>query len=150
MERAPDAFNHLNEEALRQHFLVQLGGHKEWDATAESFNCAGKTDILVRKDAENVLVVECKFWLGPKALQKGITQLLRYASSRDTSCALLVFVRGTVFSRALAGIDDAIQHHPTFDRFVGEQEKTKLRCTLFRPRDVERKIMLTVLVFDIP
>ena len=37
----------MDEEALRSHFLVQLNGHYEGQATGETFNYEGKTDILI-------------------------------------------------------------------------------------------------------
>ena len=50
MERSPSEFANMGEEALRQHYLVQLNGHFEGQATGETFNASGKTDILVRID----------------------------------------------------------------------------------------------------
>jgi hypothetical protein len=67
MELSPHAFLEMDEEALRSHFLVQLNGAYEGDATGETFNFQGKTDILIRKDGKNVFVAECKFWKGEKA-----------------------------------------------------------------------------------
>ncbi len=46
MERSPSAFTTIDEEDLRQHFLVQLNGQYEGQATGETFNYQGKTDIL--------------------------------------------------------------------------------------------------------
>ncbi len=60
MERSPSAFKNLDEEALRTHFLVQLNGHYEGQATGETFNYQGKTDILVRVDGRNIFIAECK------------------------------------------------------------------------------------------
>jgi hypothetical protein len=68
MERSPSAFHHMDEEALRTHFLVQLNGHYEGQATGETFNYEGKTDILVRSGDRNIFIAECKFWGGPKKL----------------------------------------------------------------------------------
>jgi hypothetical protein len=48
MERSPSAFASIDEESLRSHFLVQLNGHYEGQATGETFNYEGKTDILIR------------------------------------------------------------------------------------------------------
>ena len=48
MERSPSAFRTMGEEDLRQHFLVQLNGQYEGQATGETFNYEGKTDILIR------------------------------------------------------------------------------------------------------
>jgi hypothetical protein len=41
MERSPSAFVAMGEEALRQHFLVQLNGQFEGAATGETFNLGG-------------------------------------------------------------------------------------------------------------
>ena len=83
MERSPEAFKSMGEEALRQHFLVQLNGQFEGKATAETFNMEGKTDILLREGDRNVFIAECKFWKGPKAFGEAIDQLLGYATWRD-------------------------------------------------------------------
>jgi hypothetical protein len=64
MERSPKAFAGMGEEDRRQHFLVQLNGQYEGDATGETFNFEGRTDILIRRDGRNLFVAECKFWVG--------------------------------------------------------------------------------------
>ncbi len=60
MERSPKAFHDIDEEALRTHFLVQLNGHYEGQATGETFNYQGKTDILIRSGDRNIFIGECK------------------------------------------------------------------------------------------
>jgi len=61
MERSPSAFASMDEEALRSHFLVQLNGHYEGQATGETFNFEGKTDILIRVGGRNIFIGECKY-----------------------------------------------------------------------------------------
>jgi hypothetical protein len=80
LERSPKAFYNLDEEGLRTHFLVQLNGHYEGQATGETFNFQGKTDILVRSGDRNIFIAECKFWGGPTKLTDRIEQLLGYLS----------------------------------------------------------------------
>ena len=46
-ERSPAAFKQMEEEHIRFHFLVLLNGLYEGDATAETFNSSGKTNILI-------------------------------------------------------------------------------------------------------
>ena len=58
MERSPKAFVGMGEEDLRQHFLVQLNGHYEGQATGETFNFEGKTDILIRVEGKNIFIAE--------------------------------------------------------------------------------------------
>jgi hypothetical protein len=41
MERSPEAFKSMDEEALRQSYLVQLNGQFEGNATGETFNMGG-------------------------------------------------------------------------------------------------------------
>lgn len=118
MERSPDAFKAMNEEALRQHFLVQLNGQFEGKATGETFNMGGKTDILLREGDRNVFIAECKFWKGPKAFGEAIDQLLGYATWRDGKTAILVFNRGTETSTVLTGIDAVSKAHGNFKRAV--------------------------------
>lgn len=67
IERNPDAFASLDEEAIRTHFLLQLNGHYEGSAMGETFNASGKTDILIRAENRNVFLAECKFWRGKKS-----------------------------------------------------------------------------------
>ena len=74
MERSPSAFATMGEEALRQHFLVQLNGQFEGAASGETFNFTGKTDILIRVQDRNIFIGECKFWGGEKAFLDTITQ----------------------------------------------------------------------------
>ena len=58
MERSPSAFSTMDEEALRQHFLVQLNGQFEGQVTGETFNLNGKTDILLREGSRNAFIGE--------------------------------------------------------------------------------------------
>lgn len=55
-ELSPHAFLDMGEEDLRSHFLVQLNGAFEGQATGETFNFQGKTDILIRVEGKNILL----------------------------------------------------------------------------------------------
>lgn len=93
MERSPSAFASIDEEDLRQHFLVQLNGQYEGQATGETFNYQGKTDILLRVDGRNIFIAECKYWHGAKSYTQTIDQVLSYVSWRDTKIAVIIFNR---------------------------------------------------------
>ena len=68
-ERHPALFEGKDEEALRDHFILILSPHFDGGVTGETFNKAGKTDILIRYKSSNVFVAECKFWHGKKSLR---------------------------------------------------------------------------------
>lgn len=150
MERSPQAFKTMNEEDLRQHFLVQLNGHYEGQATGETFNFNGKTDILIRVENKNVFIAECKFWRGEKQLVDTIDQLLGYTSWRDTKTAILVFNRNKDFTKILEKIDTTIKSHKCYDSEQEPRKETIFRYLFHQPDDVERKIILTVMAFNIP
>jgi hypothetical protein len=150
MERSPHAFAAMDEEGLRQHFLVQLNGQFAGHATGETFNTTGNTDILVRVNGKNVFIAECKFWKGPKSLFDTIDQLLSYANWRDTKTAILLFNRRRGFSYILSRIPEVVETHPCFKRKIDASEETVFRYVFHRPDDPDRELLLTVLAFDIP
>lgn len=150
MERSPKAFHDINEESLRMHFLVQLNGHYEGQATGETFNYQGKTDILIRSGDRNIFIAECKFWSGPSILKETIDQLLGYLTWRDSKVAILLFNRNKDFSRVLETIPNIVKTHPNFQSDEGHHGETGF-CYAFRHRDDAAKILhLTILSFDVP
>lgn len=150
MERSPAAFATMGEEDLRMHFLMQLNGQYEGQATGETFNLGGKTDILVRSGGKNIFIVECKFWEGPKKLLETVDQLLRYTSWRDTKTAVVIFNRQKNFGRVLASIEETMPSHPQVKRSLSKPSETSLRYVLGHRDDPNREMILTVLAFDVP
>jgi hypothetical protein len=150
MERSPSAFENMGEEALRDHFLVQLNGQYEGQATGETFNSQGKTDILIRAEGRNVFIAECKVWRGEKNFLETIDQLLSYLSWRDTKTAVVIFSRNVNFTEVLSTITDAAPTHPNFKRDLGKTDETTFRYVFHQPNDPNREILLTVMVFDVP
>jgi len=61
LERNPSAFQNLDEESLRWHFLVQLNNNFENGATGETFSKKGKTDIYLPAESRAAFIAECKF-----------------------------------------------------------------------------------------
>lgn len=150
MERSPRAFRTMGEEDLRMHFLVQLNGQYEGQATGETFNGEGKTDILIRHDNKNLFIAECKFWIGPQSLTDAIDQLLSYATWRDAKTAIFVFSRNKDFTNVISQIPAIVAKHPNTVRAEQYPNETGYRFTLRQKHDPQRFIVLTVLAFNIP
>lgn len=150
MERSPEAFKSMDEEALRQSFLMQLNGQFEGKATGETFNMGGKTDILLREADRNVFIAECKIWKGPKGFNDAIDQLLGYTTWRDSKTAILVFIRGTDTSKVLSGVDVTVKAHTNYKRPVVWPHESGFRYVLHSNGDTNRELILTVLVFHVP
>jgi hypothetical protein len=151
MERSPAAFKDMNEESLRQHFLVQLNGQYEGQATGETFNYSGKTDILIRVKDRNIFVAECKFWTGRKGFTDALNQLLGYATWRDGKLALILFNRTKNHSAVVQQIPELVKAHPNYRRTLKyESGSSAGRYVLHHPSDTDRELVVTVLVYDVP
>jgi hypothetical protein len=150
IERSPHEFAGMGEETLRSHFLVQLNGAYEGQATGETFNFEGKTDILIRAEGRNVFIAECKFWSGGKAFLETIDQLLSYMSWRDTKAAVVVFNRSAGFTAVLDKIAEAVPKHAQFKRGQRKLDESTFRYVFGQPNDPNREITLTVMAFDVP
>lgn len=148
MERSPVP-KPMDEETLRQHFLVQLNAQFEGKATGETFNMGGKTDILLREGDRNVFIAEYRFWKGPRP-SEAIDQLLGYATWRDSKTAILVFNRGVETSTVLSGIDGVAKGHGNFKRTANWPCESGLRYVFHSNGDKNRELTLTVLVFHVP
>jgi hypothetical protein len=150
MELSPSLFRAIDEEDLRTHFLIQLNGQYEAQATGETFNLSGKTDIIIRERDRNLFIAECKFWRGPKSLSEAIDQLLGYTSWRDTKTAILLFNTTRHLSAVLAKVPEVVHQHPNFRRQLTYKSETGFRFLLHHRDDPGRELVLTVLLFEVP
>jgi hypothetical protein len=149
MEQHPGAHRGKSEEELRDHILTTLRTHFP-NTTGESFNYRGKTDILVRRESENIFVGECKIWSGQKDFLAAIDQLLGYLTWRDSRAALVIFVRRKDFSAVLGGIKTETPKHPCFVQTGREIGHGWLSYGFRLPDDPGVAIELAVLVFHFP
>lgn len=150
MERSPKSFKEMDEETLRTHFLVQLNGQYDGQATGETFNNQGKTDILVRTKGKNIFIGECKFWKGKEILKETIDQILRYTSWRDTKTAILLFNQNKDLSKVLEQIPSIVSKHNNFDKQETYESETGFRFSLHHSDDSNKKLTLTILTFEVP
>ena len=158
MERNPTTFEDLEEEQIRDFFLVMLNAFFEGEATGETFNKKGKTDILIRHENQNIFIVECEIWRGEKYLLEKIDQLFGYTTWRDTKTSIFIFnkEKNTNFSTVLNKIDGIMKKHNnfksiySFNRNKLKSEESISGYIFIHPEDSERNIYLTVMSFNIP
>ncbi len=150
MERNPSAFATVDEETLRTHFLVPLNSNFRGMASGETFNAAGKTDILIKHQDRILFIAECKFWTGPKSLTDAISQLLSYTTWRETKAAILLFSRKKDFTAVLDQIPGIFAQHPQYVRREPYAKSTAFRFILRSPHDAQRHLTVTLLAFNVP
>jgi hypothetical protein len=130
IERNPKAFRNLDEEDIRTFILMFLNGQYEGNATGETFNFDGKTDILIRAEGRNIFIAECKFWHGQEGLKATIDQLLGYTSWRDTKTAIILFNRNRNLSAIIKKIPEITKSHPNFKQQLDNLDETTFRFVL--------------------
>ena len=151
MERSPQLFHDLKEETLRDFLLLQLNVLCSGNATGETFNKKGKTDILIRYNEKNIFIAECKIWSGSKKFEEAIEQLLGYTCWRDTKIALLVFNKKVKdHSLVIRQIQEMIENHNCFKKLVSKNEDGGFRFLLHQPGDRNRELHLSTFVFHVP
>jgi len=150
IERSPSTFADMEEEQIRDIILVDLNGHYEGNATGETFNSQGKTDILIREKDRSVFIAECKFWKGKKELHAAIDQILGYLTWRDSKTALLIFSKNMAFSNVLSSLAENIPKHSNFKKELQKVNDNHVRYVFSRRGDPGMDLYLAVLAFNIP
>lgn len=155
MERSPKTFIQLDEPDIRNIFLISLNGHYEGNATGETFNGIGKTDVLVRHNNVNAFIAECKFWKGAKVMVETVDQLLGYVTWRDTKTAILLFNTQPNLSAVIVKAREALKTHQNYkSEYQLQMPSLKNNQTIFgykfkHPSDQEKEVYLTLMAFQI-
>lgn len=131
-----------------------LNANYEGQATGETFNYGGKTDILIRANNKNVFIAECKFWRGEKKFIETINQLLGYTSWRDTKTAIFLFNKNKDLTSVLEKVKKSVKSHPCYKREYSLKSDKLKKETIFsyvfhQPGDKNRELILTVMCFDV-
>ena len=79
-----------------------------------------------------------------------IDQILKYTSWRDTKTAIILFNRNESFSSVLSKISDLVKAHSCFEADLGKRDETSFKYLLHNPQDSDRKLVMTVMAFNIP
>jgi len=149
IERLPETFGPMREEALRDILLVILNNNFG-PAGGEMFSRKGKTDILIQHQQGAVFIAECKKWSGAaSALRSAISQLVGYLVWRDTKAALILFVGDKDVTSILGKANAAFVGHPQHVR-TGAQIGDVPTFILHHEGDKQRHIRVALLVIPIP
>ena len=148
MERLPKLYTDRDENSMRDLFLLYLEP-RFTSAGGETFNGAGKTDILIRYKNSNVFIAEFKYWEGKKLFTDAIGQLFGYLTWRDSKAALIVFNRNKDHTAVVEEINTILQAHDCFVEQKETIEGTWLNYIMHFPDDESKTIRLAVQVFHL-
>lgn len=146
MERAPEAYNGMEEEHLRDVLLSALNTHYQDQVNGEAFRRHGKTDIQITVNNHAAYIAECKLWKGSKAFRDALTQLFSYTTWRDTKVTVIVFnKKNKNFEKVLDAIDGALEEESIT---CNRRKHSQWLCKIQNEED-ERIMHVTVQVFDL-
>ncbi len=149
-EKTPKTFSVHDEEELRDIILSQLNAIYEGDAKGETFNKAGKTDILISEKGRSAFIAECKIWRGKKSFTDAIDQLLSYLTWRDCKTALIVFNKNNKnFSQILESVDDIVSAHQNFISRVSQKDANEWLYKMRAQDDGTRVIKMNVMFYNL-
>jgi len=148
IEQSSSRMRELDEETLRDMFLVPLNAHFG-SAKGEAFNYGGKTDILIQHDGSNIFVSEFKIWSGEKNFASAIDQLLSYLSWRDTKTAMVVFSRNEGFTNVLSKMKSVVLAHKNYVDGPKKLSDTSNQFVFSLPQDADRRVIISTLAFDL-
>ena len=149
-EKTPKTFSVHNEEELRDIILSQLNAIYEGDAKGETFNKAGKTDILISEEGRSAFIAECKIWRGQKSFIDAIDQLLGYLTWRDCKTALIVFNKNNKnFSQILESVDNIVSAHQKFISKVSQKYENEWLYKMRAQDDETRVIKMNIMFFNL-
>lgn len=142
----------MDEERYRDYFVNYLGSlSNSHTVTGETFHGLGKSDILIRNQSKEVLLVaECKLWGGQAHLVKAIDQLFtRYIAWRDGKAALLIFnTKANGFTKIMKAAVDTLKSHSLCISYEGQRSETSFSFKFRNHQDPEKSIKLELVLFN--
>ena len=143
----------VQETPFRDVLLLGLNATFKGQATGETFNGRGKTDILLRVQDRDLFIAECKVWRGEKSYVDAIKQLLdRYVTWDLLRVAVIMFVGSKDFTKVLKTFAEATARHEYCERVDQElHEGQQIRWSARHPSDLGRKdLTITSIAMHVP
>ena len=144
-------YSQFGEDSFRDYFISHLNSLREdFTVTGETFNKQGKTDILIKNEiGENILIGECKLWKGKKLFLDAIDQLLdRYMSWSTQNGVIIIFnTEHKTFSSIILNSKKYIEEHKKFKQI--EKSDSQFFSAIFdHPEETDRKLNVEFIFFN--
>lgn len=154
LETAPGTYAKFDEEELRDVVLgllnTSFGTSTDGvSGTAETFSKLGKTDIQLKVDGHVPLVIECKFWGGPKAYLEALAQLFDYVTWRHSHAVLLHFSKTRDLTATINTAMEAIASDKTTVGAVAQKSDSSFVSRHKHPQDEGKTVEVHHLFFDL-
>jgi hypothetical protein len=141
-----------DEEGYRNYLILSLDClSAQHSVTGETYNYGGKSDILVRDDKKNnLLIAECKLWKGENYLKEAIDQLFeRYIQWMDEKTALVIFntsVKG--FTQLIEKALSTVKSHPLYHAITKKRSEQSYSFIFKNLDDPDKLIKLELILFN--
>jgi hypothetical protein len=148
LERTPGSVSKLGEEELRDLILAHLNEVFEGGATGETFSKKGKTDIYLRIDKGNILIVECKIWGGKQLLLRTVNQIRGYLTWRHNYGVVIFFSRNRNFTNVVSELKDNITKSESYISSFKKIGETHFSAT-HHLDDEQKQVEIHYLIYNL-
>jgi hypothetical protein len=149
LERSSQRLRGLDEESLRDTFLMALNSVYQGMTSGEAFNKEGRTDILIKYQDRNLFVSECKIWRSDGYFLEGIDQLLSYLTWRDTKTSYIIFSKNRDVTKVIGRSKELMESHPNFIRTEKVISDSCVKYRFKQKSEASTECFMTLHVFDL-
>ena len=112
-EKRYETYTKLTEPELRDILLSFLNNEFRDEASGETIQGKGKTDVYIKNpnDHREIVIIECKKWNGKTKYLEGFKQMLGYLTGREKKSILLTFSNNIHFSDVSCHAKEATKKH---------------------------------------
>jgi len=149
LERSSKRLRELDEEPLRDTFLMALNSVYEGMVTGEAFNKEGKTDIIIKYKDRNLYIAECKIWNDDRRFLEGVDQLLGYLTWRDSKTSYIVLSKNVSVTGVIKRTKELLEQHLNFIKKDEEITESCIRYIYRQKADSTKNCYVTLHIFDL-
>ncbi len=146
LERSSQRVRNLDEESLRDTFLMALNSVYKGKASGEAFNKSGKTDICIKHDDNNIFIAECKIWRGDKYFKDGLDQLFSYLTWRDSKTSYIIFSRNQDISSVIEKAKKILTEQQNFISKVRTNSESSF---LYKFKQNNKNVFMNLHIFNL-
>lgn len=147
--RLPAVYARKSDEELRDQLLLTLQSGLNSEMGRLVFWQTARSELGIRLDGEDVMVVGCHTWTGQKVFLSDVDQLLGFSSTHNAGSVLLTLVRNREFAAVAEAIAQAMPHHTGYVSADGRRE-SRQDYRLGVNGDPAREIPVSVILCHLP
>ena len=148
LERSSQRVRDLDEESLRDTFLMALNSVYKGMVSGEAFNKSGKTDICIKHEDKNIFIAECKIWRGDEYFKEGLYQLFSYLTWRDSKTSYIIFSRNQDINSVIEKAKKLLTEQQNYVKEVRTNSESSIQYK-FKQNNSNKYVFVNLHIFNL-